>query len=313
MPFRRRRRNTAAMKHAATVLLLIAALTTDLAAQCRDILFATDINGAIAAGSKEALRRHVHSGRSVRVAWTISDGGTPIVTHWADAVFLTEFEGELFTQVVEIRRQIPRRGMATINLGPTPQQWTGLLGTDGMLEGAFTTGQEPHRMRVATSWCAVPDCTPSWRLAYQHDTNGQRLAGSKEALFDAVRRGYPIRLTWGMALPERNISVEHAAEPVFTTIANGAEVVAHLPEHIGQQSYWDPKQATFDNPAVMWRGIMTTAGDFDAVFVNRATGDVVRRLPQKARIAWYVLGPDPECVATPSPKLAVEGGVTLRK
>ncbi len=295
------------------VLSLLVCL--QVSGQCRDALFATDARGGVVAGSKEKLRRHVYGGAPLRVAWAIdadADGKVD-VTHWADAAFVTEFEGEIFTQVAEIRRQMPERGTAAISFGASPQRWTGMLGTNGMLEGAFSTGEEPHRMRVATWWCEVPVCAPSWRLAYHHDTNGQRIGGSKEALLDAVRRGYPIRLTWGVSVPDRGISVEHAAEPVFTTITNGSEVVAQLPEHVGQQSYWNVQQAKFDNPAVLWRGLMTTTGDFDAVFVNRATGEMVRRLPQKARIAWYVLAPDGGCEATAAPQLAVEGGVVLSK
>lgn len=293
-------------------------LTVNLHGQCRDVLFATDAKGATVAGSKDELRRHVHSGSPVRVAWAI-DGdadGRVDVTHWADAMFLTEFENEIFTQISEIRRQSPKRGTAAITFGAEPQRWTGMLGTNGMVEGAFDTAGEPHRLRVATWWCRIPpaaNCTSQWRLAYHHDIDGRVVAGRKEALVDAVRRGYPIRLTWGMSVPSKNISVEHVAEPVFATITNGREVVAQLPEHIGQQSYWDVQQAGFEDPAVLWRGIMTTTGSFDAVWVNRGTGKVVRRLPQKARIAWHVFSPDSSCTREPAPVLAVEGGVIVRK
>ena len=303
-------------RYASVVVLLLSSVAAR--GECRDPLFATDAAGAAVAGSKEALRRYVRGGAPLRVAWALDADreGKVDVTHWADAVFLTEFENELFTQVVEIRRQNPKRGTASIAIGPQPQQWRGLLGTNGVLEGAFSTGEEPHRFNVATWWCPVArpaECTPSWRLAYQHDTNGQPVAGSKDALFDAIRRGQPIRLSWGTAVPARKIAVEHAAEPVFVTIMNGSEVVAQLPEHIAQQSYWDAAQAKFENPGVLWRATMSTTGDFDAVWVHRGTGETVRRLPQKARVAWHVLAPDPACTTTPAPLLAVEGGVTLAK
>ena len=41
------------------------------------------------------------------------------------------------------------------------------------------------------------DCSADWRLVYRHDADGDRLAGSKEALFDAVRSGAPVRFLWG--------------------------------------------------------------------------------------------------------------------
>ena len=40
------------------------------------------------------------------------------------------------------------------------------------------------------------DCAADWRLVYRHDADGDRLAGSKEALFDAVRSGAPVRFVW---------------------------------------------------------------------------------------------------------------------
>lgn len=297
---------------------LLCVLSLSLMAECRDVLFATDARGVVVSGTKEDLRRYVRSGSPLRVAWAIdadSDGRVD-VTHWADAMFLTGFEGEIFTQIAEIRRQMPKRGSAAINFGAAPQRWSGMLGTNGMLEGAFSTGEEPHRMRVATWWCSIrapADCSARWRLAYHHDAEGRLVAPSKETLLDAVRKGLPIRLSWGTSVPSRNISVEHAAEAVFTTITNGTDVVAQLPEHIGQQSYWNVEEAKFEAPAVMWRGLMTTLGDFDAVLVNRATGEVVRRLPQKARIAWHVFGADEQCGREPAPVLAVERGVTVAK
>jgi hypothetical protein len=131
-------------------------------------------------------------------------------------------------------------------------------------------------------------------------------------LFDAVRRGYPIRFAWGGAFgpAEKPVSVEHAAEPVFLTIMGESELFVQMPEHIAQASYHDSANARFDKPNVMWRGMMGTDGSFDAVFVNRANGKEVRRLPQRARIAWFAYAPDPLCAGKPV-KLAERDGVAL--
>ena len=58
----------------------------------------------------------------------------------------------------------------------------------------------------------------------------------------------------------------------------------------------------------MWRGMMGTDGSFDAVFVDRANGKEVRRLPQRARIAWFAYAPEPLCAGKPV-KLAERDGV----
>jgi hypothetical protein len=136
-------------------------------------------------------------------------------------------------------------------------------------------------------------------LPVSHDADGKPLAGEKEDLFAAVRRGYPIRFAWCAALSGGGPAVEHSAEPVFLTIMNGKELFVQLPEHIAQASYHDAARARFENASVMWRGLMGTDGSFDAVYVDRATRQEVRRLPQRAAIAWFALAPDPACATAP--------------
>jgi len=151
---------------------------------------------------------------------------------------------------------------------------------------------------------------PSWKLVYRHDADGNSIDGSKAELFSAIRAGSPIRFAWGFKA-ERDgatTSVEHSAEPVFLTIVNEAEVVVQLPEHIAQRSYMDAVNPGFSDPAVMWRGLMSTDGTFDAVWVNRATGMEVRRYPQRVGLAWFALRSDHPEAQSPL-ELAVPGGV----
>jgi hypothetical protein len=302
------------------LLTLIAGLSlfslSDAMAQpaaCVGHLLTLAPDGTVRAGSRAALIDAVRSGAPIRVGWSIdaNQDGVPEVRHWADAAFLSEWQGEVFAQLDDIARQSPRTGPVRIELPPGGHRWSGLLGTTGVLHGAFTDGSAPTDTRVDTTWCLASCPSPTWSMVYQHDANGTAASGTKEALFDAVRRGSPIRFGWGAALdtPQGPRSVEHAAEPVFLTIMNGTELFVQLPEHVAQTSYLDPAQAVFEAPSVMWRGLMGSNGAFDAVYVDRATGREVRRLPQRARLSWFALqSSEPACRPQPV-TLAVPGGV----
>ena len=241
------------------------------------------------------------------------DDAEPDVRHWSDGGFLTQFEGEVFAQIDDIQAQGPRPGTASIKMPTQRKRWSGLLGSNGVLESTFDDGEVVPAERVRSEWCIdgrAACAVPSWRLVYLHDASGAALEGKKSELFDAIRRGYPIRFAWGAALgtPEKPASVEHAAEPVFISIMSDSELFVQLPEHIAQASYHEVARARFDKPAVLWRGLLGTNGSFDAVMVDRANGAEVWRMPQRARIAWFAYAPEALCAAKPS-KLAVHGGV----
>lgn len=162
---------------------------------------------------------------------------------------------------------------------------------------------------------ALPCHTPAWRLMYRHDADGRPVAGDKAALLAAIRRGDPVRIAWGGAFRTASgarLSVEHSADPVFVSIAGGQDVVAQIPEHIAQTAYHDEPKAAFDPGAAMWRGLFSTTGRFDAVWTDRGTGKEVRRMPQKASVAWLAFAPEPACDSRAPLELAVEGGVAQR-
>jgi len=294
------------------IVLLVEAGGGAQGLSCEGHLVTIAPDGGVREGSKQALRDAMRKGTSIRVGWAIDGNGDGVadVSHWADASFLTAWQGEVFAQVPDIQRQAPRIDPTRIEMPAGEQRWTGLLGTTGTLSGHFSDGTAAPAARVTSTWCVASCPPPSWRLVYQHDADGKPLAGAKDALFDAVRRGYPIRLAWGASFTEGGLarSVEHSAEPVFVTIMNGSELFVQLPEHIAQASYVDPEKAVFEDPAVMWRGLMGTNGSFDAVYVDRSTGKEVRRLPQRVRLAWFAMAPESACAPQPI-VLAVPGGV----
>jgi len=155
------------------------------------------------------------------------------------------------------------------------------------------------------------DCAPRWQLVYRHDADGRPVTGARSTLHAAIRRGEPLRVAWGFSTRsgDRELTVEHAAEPVFVTVVDGEHVFVQLPEHIGQRSYADAAGARFDRPAVMWRGLLGTDGTFDAVYVDRATGEEVRRFPQRAAVAWFAERPPAGCENAPAVNLAIPDGV----
>ncbi len=147
-----------------------------------------------------------------------------------------------------------------------------------------------HRflLLILLSFCCYSPAQADWQLLYQNDSQGAVLAGDKQRLFAAIRNGLPIRLVWKASRtgqPER--FVEHAIEPEFITNASDQEVFAQTPEHIAQTSYWDTEFQDFGTAAVVWRGLLSTSGRFMAVWYNRATGQIIRKAPQRTTISWY--------------------------
>ena len=125
---------------------------------CAMPLLVVEEDGRISAGSKQRLRGAVQAGLPLRVSWSFDDDhdGKPELAHWADALFLSEHEGEVFTQIAEIRRQAPRTGERQIVLSSTPERWTGSLGSTGVLEGTFNRDQAPLHIQVRVVWCVDP-------------------------------------------------------------------------------------------------------------------------------------------------------------
>lgn len=286
-----------------------------MAPSCSSPILTIDWTGTVTAGSKAKLIEAAGNGRDLRVGWNLDfdDDGKSDLTHWSDAIFISVFEGEVFTQVQSIQRQHPVSGQAKVELSGEADIWHGLIGSDGILRSRFKeAGALPER-RVASVWCNnsnkdVPATRdPLWRSVFRTGVNGEELSGSRDNLLMAVRAGLPIRVGWGLSRERdgKTISVEHVADPVFVTIVNSDEVVVQLPEHISQKSYWNANQAFFDEPAVMWRGILSTTGTFDAIWVNRTTGETIRRSPQRAAFTWYAM----QSPKTVIPTLAVPDGI----
>ncbi len=280
--------------------------------QCAHPLLELDVRGAVVQGSEARVLDVVRSGGQLRIGWYRADrSGAPTVTHWVDATFVTARGPHVYAQFGAIHAQRPTRAPVGLDLHAKRGRWFGLIGTDGMLEGR--RDDDPVRTnRVPMMWCESPQtfrdrCASDWRVVYRNDAQGRRVAGTRSRLVDAVTAGRPLRLGWGAK--RKDVAWAHSAEPDFVTLTQESEVVAQLPEHLGQRSYHRADEARFSDDARLWRGLLSTTGTFDAAWIDRGTGKITRRLPQRAWVTWMAWMPPEGCmVEAIEPR--VEGGVT---
>ena len=140
----------------------------------------------------------------------------------------------------------------------------------------------------------------SWTIVYKNDKQGKTVMGRKAQLINAVRQGLPIRIGWGNK--GKTISIEHISEPIWVAIMNEQEVMVNLDPQVFSKINWEDYTATYADSTRLdteWRVSLTTKGDFDAVWYNRATNKVIRRRPQNHSMTWFVKGYDPTSTAAP--------------
>jgi hypothetical protein len=265
---------------------------SDSTLDCKNtVLLEVDASGNIQRGSKSALINAVNLGEKIRVGWRIPLSEISQLTHWSDAHFISFFNDDVYTQVGAIHRQTPSLKRKNIELSEDFSNWTGLIDSAGFLQGRFHSSDKVMSNRVHSIWCGEEKISLNWKLVYKNDHSGETLFGNKEDLIHAIREGQDVRVAWGVSvnISETQITIEHTANPIFNTIIDGEDVISQLPEHTAQKSYWNISEAEFDKASVLWRGLVSTTGSFDAVWVDRATGTEVKRLKQRAIFSWFVL------------------------
>jgi hypothetical protein len=104
-------------------------------------------------GSKSALLQAIRNGQQVRVGFGLDfDGdGKPDLEHFADAMFISVYQGEVFAQLAPIQEQRPKAGVPEIRLATPRHPWTGMLDTTGRLLGWFPE-EVPSEHRVIGWW-----------------------------------------------------------------------------------------------------------------------------------------------------------------
>lgn len=93
--------------------------------------------------------------------------------------------------------------------------------------------------------------------------------------------GADVKVGWGSKGKTR--SIEHLAEPIWISVLNEEVVRVLLEPHYVTTS--DTSKINEE-----WRVRMSTKGEFDALWYDKYTGQVVRIVPQRHPMTWYASG-----------------------
>ena len=110
-----------------------------------EIVVATDFDGKVTSGSIETLIEEIRKGKPVRVGWQLDFDGDkkPDFDHWVNADFITILGGHVFTQLETIFIQGPNVKIPQVEIFPSTNQWTALIGTNGKLLNRFIMDDPP--------------------------------------------------------------------------------------------------------------------------------------------------------------------------
>lgn len=136
--------------------------------------------------------------------------------------------------------------------------------------------------------CANTERNNEWNIIYKNDKDGNALIGSKTQLINAIRLGQDIKIGWGAK--GENHSIEHLSEPIWLAILDEKEVIAHLNPQILSTIEWDNLSANYSESLKLneeWRVVITSKGEFDAVWYDRSRDSVIKRMPQNHVISWF--------------------------
>ncbi len=130
-----------------------------------------------------------------------------------------------------------------------------------------------------------------YRVAYKNDRDGRALAGSKAQLIQAIRGGADIRIGWGFK--GKVHTIEHLSDPIWIAVLDEKEVIAHLDPQVLSSVDWDSLTASYADSSLLqqeWRVVLSTNGEFDAVWYDRKKEKMAERRPQNHTMTWYVKG-----------------------
>lgn len=129
-----------------------------------------------------------------------------------------------------------------------------------------------------------------WRLVYQNSLDGRPLTGSVDDLIGALKRGSPIRVSWGGMDGEvgSGDSWIEFAEPEFTTVIDDSAVVVQFPPSFIQTSYTDVGETYLQtDPPTVWRALMSTDGTYHQFHYDLRTGEITREMYARTEMSWF--------------------------
>lgn len=132
-----------------------------------------------------------------------------------------------------------------------------------------------------------------WTAVYTHDEHGNKTSGDIETLFAGLRNGYSLKIGWSWTkqIADSTVTLEHFAEPIFTTIIQKKYVSAIINPHPLLKSYIDISQQSFGSPDHIWQCILTTQGTFNAVVYKASNGELIKDWPQRHKMTWFIQYP----------------------
>lgn len=130
-----------------------------------------------------------------------------------------------------------------------------------------------------------------YQIVYKNNKEGNILKGSKEELIKHIRGGAEIKIGWGAKGDTH--SIEHLSEPIWIAVLDETEVVAHLNPQVLSKTDWNTLSANYADSTLLnqeWRVVITTKGEFDAVWYDRKNHVIIKRRPQNHTISWFAKG-----------------------
>ena len=139
--------------------------------------------------------------------------------------------------------------------------------------------------------CSSPNNQKHYRVVLKHDENGTTIQGSKEDLISYIRGGAEIRIGWGVE--GKTHTIEHLSDPIWLSVLDGSEVIAHLDPQVLSQVDWTNLSANYSDTSSihqLWRVVLTTKGEFDAIWYDQKSNELVKRIPQQKTMLWFARG-----------------------
>ena len=137
--------------------------------------------------------------------------------------------------------------------------------------------------------CNRNNSNSNYRIVYKNDKEGNTLVGSKKELINSIRGGASIKIGWG--IKGKTHTIEHLSEPIWIAVLDEKEVIAHLDVQILSKIDWDSLTANYSDSTLLnqeWRVVLTTKGEFDAIWYDRKEGKITKKSSQNHTITWFV-------------------------